>query len=280
MKYLKKDRVALVCSIILILIIISIIFAPYLTPYKPNTQMISEKLLSVNSKHLLGTDELGRDILSRLLYGGRITLLLGFLLTLIISMLGLVLGILSNICGKTVKTIIDFFCNLFLTLPSEMLSLTIIAIVGPSIFGLVLAITLTRWPWYVKMISNEIEIVMSKDYCTFSKVSGKSIFWILKHHVWQNIKASFIVYTTIDLGGLIMSIASLSFLGIGVQPPMAEWGRMLNDAKEVAMVAPWQMIPSGVMIFVVTAILNYLGDFISDVENNTKKVGYTDEISR
>ena len=264
MKTITNDKIAKICMWLLLVMIICALLAPWLAPYQPNETNMNHRLESISAQHILGTDELGRDLLSRILYGGRVTLLLGVTLTLLIALVGVILGVLANIAGKQVKYIIDLLCGMFLALPSEMLSLMIIAIVGPSLLGLVLAIVLTRWPWYVKMIEDEIQVVLHKNYVTFAKISQKSIWWILRYHVWPNVKASIIVYTTLDMGALIMSMAALSFLGIGIQPPTAEWGRMLNDAREVAVVYPWQMIPAGVMIFVVTALLNYLGDYFSE----------------
>lgn len=260
----KRDYIALCCLLALILCIVFALLAPVIAPFDPNAQDLANKLEGVSATHWLGTDQLGRDIFSRLLYGGRVTLLMGVVLTLVILGVGLVLGVVAACGGKKWDQWIMGICHLFLALPSEMLALTIIAIVGPSFLGLVLAITLTRWPWYVKMIRQDVMEIMNTDYVIFAKLAHKSLGWILWHHVLRNKWQNIVVYATMDMGALIMSIASLSFLGIGVQPPTAEWGRMLNDAREISAVDPWQMVPAGAMIFIVTALLNYLGDAFSE----------------
>lgn len=267
MKELKKDKIAIICLVILLSMIICILLAPYLTTYDPNTQVLTDKLEGISSRHLLGTDQLGRDIFSRILYGGRTTLLLGMLLTIIIAIVGLALGILASI-NKTCEVVIMSVCNLFLSLPNEMLVLVIIAIVGPSLWGLILAVTLARWPWFVKMIHSDVSQIWQQEYVEYARINGESKLKIIQKHILQNIKNDLIVYTTLDMSGLIMSIAALSFLGIGIQPPVAEWGRMLSEAREVAIVYPWQMIPAGVAIFLIAVILNYLGDVFAKYEGD------------
>lgn len=243
------------------------IFAPWLTSYDPNKIDLANKLSNPNMTHLLGTDYLGRDLFARILYGSRSTLLLGTILTLVILLLGGLIGYLAAVGNKKITTIIDSCCTLFLTLPSEMLSLVIIAIIGPSVEGLVFAIVLPRWPWYVRMISNDITKILQTNYIQYAKLAGLSKLAILRQHILPNVATKIGVYTTLDMGALITSIAALSFLGIGIQAPTAEWGRMLNESRDVATVYPWQMIPAGVAIFLVTLILNYLGDSLEGKNN-------------
>lgn len=272
----KKDWLAIGCAVLLGIFILLSVLAPVIAPFDPNMQDVAHKLEPMSATHWLGTDQLGRDIFSRLLYGGRVTLLLGVVLTIVILAIGLLLGTLAAVDGGWLDQLIMALCHLFLALPSEMLALTIIAIIGPSFLGLVLAITLTRWPWYVKMIRQDVLAILNTDYVLFSEISGRKKLWILIHHVLRNKWQNVVVYATMDMGALIMSIAALSFLGIGIQPPTAEWGRMLNEAREISAVDPWQMIPAGAMIFIVTALLNYLGDAFSEWQPQRKEVNHAD----
>lgn len=259
---IKKDWLLLICLFCLLIMILSGIFAPLLTSFDPNQIDLTVKLENPSLAHLLGTDMLGRDIFARILYGARLTLVLGVALTGIILLVGSLLGFLAAFYKGLVESLIMGFCVLFLSLPSEMLSLIIIALIGPNFLGLVLAIVLSKWPWYVQMVKNDTDKILASHYVDFSKIVGKSKVWILAHHVLPNILSNLIIYTTMDMGGVIISIASLSFIGIGIQAPTAEWGRMLSDAGESAVSYPWQMVPAGVMIFLVTLALNYIGDAI------------------
>ncbi|MEY8435383.1 ABC transporter permease [Streptococcus hyointestinalis] len=258
----KKDIILIISICVLVLFILLAILAPVITHFDPNSIHLSEKLQLPNLIHILGTDELGRDIFSRILYGARTTLLLGVLLTLIILFLGAILGFLAAFYKGFIETIVTGICTLFLALPSEMLTLMIIALIGPNFVGLVFTIVLAKLPWYVQMIKADTEQILERDYVAFSHIVRRSRLWILLHHVLPNIANHLIVYATIDMSALIISIASLSFLGLGIQAPTAEWGRMLSDAGESAVSYPWQMIPAGLVIFLVSVTLNYIGDSI------------------
>lgn len=269
MKKIVQDKIVLASVIFLSLLILGIIFADLLSPYDPNKQDIMNKLAHPSSEHFFGTDLLGRDIFSRILYGGRVTLLLSFFIVFLILLMGLIFGGISGIFGGWIDAIMMRFCDLMLSLPNEMMSLCIIGILGPSLLTIILALTIVRFPWYIKMIRTEVLNYKTKNYVIFSISSGKSKSWVFKEHIFQPIIRSTIVYSTLDISAVIMSISALSFLGIGIQPPTAEWGRMLNESREIAVVEPWQMIPAGVTIFIVIAMLNYIGDAIAETINET-----------
>jgi len=129
---------------------------------------------------------------------------------------------------------------------------------------IILALTIVRFPWYVKMIRTEVLNYKTKNYVVFSLSSGKSKGWVFKEHIFPPIIRAIIVYSTLDISAVIMSISALSFLGVGIQPPTAEWGRMLNESREIAVVEPWQMIPAGITLFLVIAMLNYIGDAVAE----------------
>lgn len=269
LKKLFKDKIVLGSVIFLSLLVVGIIFADGWSPYDPNKQEIMNKLAHPSSKHFFGTDMLGRDIFSRIFYGGRVTLLLSFFIVFVILLLGLIFGGISGIFGGKIDTVMMRFCDLILSLPNEMMSLCIIGILGPSLLTIILALTIVRFPWYVKMIRTEVLNYKAKNYVIFSMSSGKSRYWVFKEHIFQPITRAIIVYSTLDISAVIMSISALSFLGIGIQPPTAEWGRMLNESREIAVIEPWQMVPAGFTLFIVIAMLNYIGDAVAETVNES-----------
>lgn len=271
LKKIVNDKLAVLSLLILGVILLGTIFAGFFAPYNPNQQDLMNKLAMPSTEHWLGTDQLGRDIFSRLLYGGRTTLILSLGIVLLILLIGLLIGSLAGMLGGGFDTAMMRLCDWVLSLPSEMLSLCMIGILGPSLLTIILALTLVRLPWYIKMIRSEIRNDQTKNYVIFSLSSGKSKFWVFKKHIWRTLSRSLIVYSTLDISAVIMSISALSFLGIGIQPPTAEWGRMLNDAREVAVVEPWQMIPAGVALFLVVALLNYLSDALTETMHEVNR---------
>lgn len=257
---ISNDRLFMICTIILSLIFIFILFAPVMIKYDPNKQDILAKFQHPNTDHLLGTDQLGRDIFARLLYGGRTTLSLSLLATFLTLSSGFIVGWLSAVYRGKINQIVTFLCDMMLSIPSEMIALIIVGLLGPSVATILLAVTLSKWPWYVRMFHHEISSYQQKNYIQFSLITGKSNSWILKNHLLKNIFPLFIIYGTLNLSSVIVSISALSFLGIGIQPPTSEWGSMINEAKNFVFVDIWQVVPVGVVLFCVLASLNYLGD--------------------
>ena len=256
------DKLFIFCFIYLCSIIFLTLCAPLISPYDPNEQDIMNKLQHPSVQHWLGTDQLGRDILSRLLHGGRTTLLFSISTTIIVILIGLFLAYLSIMYSRKLDYIISFFTNTLLSIPSEMVTLILIGILGTNIPTIFLAITLSKIPWYVKMFREEINYYKEKNYIKFSIISGKSKIWIMKNHLFFNLFDSIVVYSTLNLSSIIVSISALSFLGIGIQPPKSEWGMMLNDARNVITTDSWQIIPVGITLFLTLSTINYLGDKI------------------
>ncbi|MGX7172986.1 ABC transporter permease [Enterococcus ratti] len=266
-----KDKLFNCCLLLLAIVFLLVLFAPLVTSYDPNQQDILNKLQHPSSKHWLGTDQLGRDIYTRILYGGRTTLCLSLVTTTVILFFGFLFGWLTAIRHGKLKRIIDFLCDTLLALPSELIVLIVIGILGPNLLTIFTAITLAKWPWFVRMFQSEIKQYQYKNYIQFSKVIGKSNYWILHHHLLRKIIPLVIVYGTLNLSGIIMSISALSFLGIGIQPPTAEWGNMVNEAKNFLLVDYWQLIPVGGVMLIVISALNYLGDQFATQLISTKE---------
>ncbi|EME8119921.1 ABC transporter permease, partial [Enterococcus faecium] len=174
----------------------------------------------------------------------------------------LFLAYLSIMYSRKLDYIISFFTNTLLSIPSEMVTLILIGILGTNIPTIFLAITLSKIPWYIKMFREEINYYKEKNYIKFSLISGKSKIWIMRNHLFFNLFDSIVVYSTLNLSSIIVSISALSFLGIGIQPPKSEWGMMLNDARNVITTDNWQIVPVGITLFLTLSTINYLGDTI------------------
>lgn len=263
-KIFTTNKLLLLCISILLLIFILTLFANFIAPYDADQQNITNRLALPSWQHLLGTDQLGRDIFSRVLFGGRATLILSVCIVIFVLTVSIIIGGLSGYFGGIFDKLIIRLCDLILSFPNELISLSIVAILGPSLFSVTFSLVVVRWPWYVKMIRTEVKNYKSKNYVAYSISSGKNQLWVFKKHILPFLVPSFWIYSTLDVSAVILSVSTFSFLGVGVQPPTAEWGRMLSESKEVAVLQPWQMIPAGCIIFTVVAMINYIGDYLAE----------------
>ena len=259
-----NDKLALVTAAFIIVVIVLSLLAPIIAPYSPASQNIANKFASPSAEHWLGTDQLGRDILSRLLWGGQVTVLWSLAVMACTIGIGIVLGVAAGYCRGRVDEIIMRLCDIMLSFPQEVLVLAIVGVLGTGIFNILLAQVIAKWAWYVRMIRSVVLQFMNKPYIHFAQVAGCTPRHIIVKHLLSGALGEICVLATLDVGGIILSISALSFLGLGVQPPTAEWGMMLNEAKKVLSINPWQMIPPGVAIFLVVAAFNFLGDSIQE----------------
>lgn len=266
-KRFKQDRLAMVVSIFLGLVILLIIFAPLIAPFDPTAQDIMGKFQNPSFKHLMGTDQLGRDVFSRILYGGRVTVLLSIVTMLVTMTIGTILGVVSAYFRGRIDDLIMRICDIMLSFPSEVLILAIVGILGAGIFNIIIATVIAKWAWYVRMIRSIVVQFTDKNYIRFAKISGCSTFHIIKNHLFLGAIGEIVVLATLDTASIILNISALSFLGLGVQPPTAEWGMMLSEAKNVLTTNPDQMLAPGISIFLVVAAFNFLGDSIQDALN-------------
>lgn len=263
----KADKLALVMAAFLGIVLLVSLIAPLIAPYHPASQDIANKFAPPSSEHLLGTDQLGRDILSRLLWGGQITVLWSLTAMFCTIGIGIVLGVVAGYFRGWVDEVIMRACDIMLSFPSEVLILAIIGVLGTGMFNILLAMVIAKWAWYVRMIRSIVIQYMDKNYICFAQVSGCSARHIICHHLLTGAMGEICVLATLDAAGIILNISALSFLGLGVQPPAAEWGMMLNEAKKVLTINPWQMVPPGFAIFLVVAAFNFLGDSIQEALN-------------
>lgn len=273
-KRFKADRLAVASALFLLLVILAAVLAPVIAPYDPTAQNIIMKFQGSSLAHWFGTDQLGRDTLSRILYGGRITVLLSIVTMLCTIGIGLVLGVIAGYFRGLVDEVIMRVCDVMLSFPSEVMILAIVGVLGAGIFNIVVATIIAKWAWYVRMIRGIVIRFMDKNDIRFARVAGCSTGYIIRKHLIKGAFGEIAVLATLDTGAIILNISALSFLGLGVQPPTAEWGMMLNEAKNVMTTNPGQMLAPGIAIFLVVAAFNFLGDGIEEAMNPKLDKGF------
>lgn len=267
---LMKDHFAMICIVFLFIVILAGIFAPFIAPHSPTDIHIKEKFAGISKTYPLGTDQLGRCILSRLLFGIRTTVFLSFITMLITILVGTLLGGIAGIFRGKIDEIIMRLCDIFLSFPSEVMILAIIGMMGPGVFNIVIANIIAKWAWYTRLVRSIVMKYTDKNYIRFAKVAGCSRWHIVKKHIMPGTVGEISVLATLDIGSVILTISALSFLGLGVQAPTPEWGMMLNEAKNVMTVHPMQMLPPGIAILLVVAAFNFLGDSLQDAFNTKR----------
>lgn len=265
LKQLIKNKTALFCIVLITLIIILGILAPYIAPFDPNKVRIVRKYASMSGEHWLGCDHLGRDIFSRLLYGIRSTLFLSLLTMIITIVIGTVIGLISGYQRGKLDECIMRLCDVMLSFPSQVMILAIVGVLGVGIENVIIANIVVKWAWYSRMIRSSVIKHSRKNYILFSRAIGASNTFIIRRHLLPNIMSELVVLATLDTGWVILNISALSFIGLGVQAPTAEWGLMLSEAKNVMIQHPMQMVFPGIAILIVVAAFNMLGDCLRDI---------------
>ncbi|AAO35961.1 transport system permease, dipeptide or nickel [Clostridium tetani E88] len=248
------------------------IFAPLISPYDPIKVDMANTLLPASREHLLGTDALGRDVFSRLLYGGRSSILLSVVASIITMILGFIIGLLSGYYGGKLDSFIQIIVNILQSIPSMSFMIAIIGIMGPGIKSILLSVVITSWAGFSRIVRSEVLSIREEDYIEGARAIGAMDFYIIIHHIIPNIIGPFIVLFTVRIGKVILSIASLSFLGLGLQPPTPDWGIMINDAKTYYISHPMLMIAPGAFIMLLSLSINIIGDFIRDYLDKGKDI--------
>ncbi|MDO4288806.1 MAG: ABC transporter permease subunit [Eubacterium sp.] len=266
-KRFLSDKLAVAVGIFLLAVLLAGVLAPVIAPWDPSVQSIADKFQGPSLSHPLGTDQLGRDVLSRLIYGARTTMGVSLLTMAATIFIGTVLGFIAGYFRGWVDEVIMRICDVMLSFPDEVLILAIVGILGVGIEHIVVATVIAKWAWYTRMIRTVVRGFMDKNYIRFARVAGLSPVKIITGHLLKNAVGEILVLATLDTGAIILNISALSFLGLGVQPPTAEWGMMLNDAKAVITTHPGQMLAPGIAIFLVVAAFNFLGDSIQEAMN-------------
>lgn len=275
-KQLKKDKIAIIGVAIIFSIAFIAIFAPYLGMHNPTEVNMKNRLISPNEKHPMGTDQLGRDVLSRIVYGARVSIAATTVATIIIMILGLTIGTIAGYFGGIIDQTIMRIVDILLAFPNLILTIAIAGILGPSLMNLIIAMTATGWVGYSRIVRGSVLSVKEKEFIEAARAMGCSNSYIITRHVIPNMISPVIVIATINMGHTILMITGLSFLGLGAQPPTPEWGAMLNDGKSYLTTAPHLMIFPGLMIMVVVLAFNFIGDALRDVlDPRTREVMFT-----
>ena len=270
-KKLINNKTALICMIIITTMIILGILAPYIAPFDPNKVRIVRKYAAISSDHWLGCDHLGRDIFSRLLYGIRSTLFLSLLTMIITIIVGSVIGLISGYRRGKLDECIMRLCDIMLSFPSQVMILAIVGVLGVGIENVIIANIVVKWAWYSRMIRSSVIKYSRKNYILFSRAIGAPHSFIICRHLLPNVMSELVVLATLDTGWVILNISALSFIGLGVQAPTAEWGLMLSEAKNVMTQHPMQMVFPGIAILIVVAAFNMLGDCLRDILDPKEK---------
>jgi peptide/nickel transport system permease protein len=260
----RKNKMALVGLGIVVFFILLAIFAPLLAPYDFKEQNLAERLQPPSSKHLFGTDDFGRDIFSRVIYGARISLWVGFFSVLGSVIVGSLLGIIAGYYGRWIDGIISRLFDIMLAFPSILLAIGIVAVLGPSLQNALIAIAVINIPNFGRLIRSRVLSIKQEEYVIAAKAIGMSDMRILFHHILPNSMAPIIVQGTLAIATAIIEAAALGFLGLGAQPPNPEWGKMLADSKDFLTQAPWTMIFPGFAIMLTVLGFNLMGDGLRD----------------
>lgn len=272
---LGKDKSAQLCLLVIMIVVIAGIFAPWLAPHDPTLTSIRLKFKPMSFDYPLGTDNLGRCIFSRLLFGVRTTVFYALLAMSVTLIIGWVMGMLAGFFHGKTDTLIMRLCDVVLSFPAEIMILALVGIMGPGIGNILIAVILVKWAWYARMIRGVVRQYAHRNYIAYAQVIGASSSHILRRHLLPVTFAETLVLASTDIGSVILMISALSFLGLGVQPPTPEWGNMLSEAKNVMVLHPEQMLPAGIAITLVVTAFNFWGDFLRDVfdPDNRQSVG-------
>ncbi|MGJ5180309.1 ABC transporter permease [Bradyrhizobium oligotrophicum] len=258
---LARDPVTMVCFVLLLLIILSAILAPWLAPYDPYKTSMARRLIAPgHARYWLGTDELGRDLLSRLLYGGRLSLFMGFTPVILATMIGGGLGVIAGYVGGALNMAIMRIIDVFYAFPSVLLAVAISGILGAGMVNAIVSLVLVFVPPIARIAESVTTQVRTQDFVDAARATGASNWLIVKDHVIPNVTGPILSYASSLISVAIVLASGLSFLGLGVVPPEAEWGSMLNTLRQSIYVAPLNSILPGVMIFVTSMCLNLMSD--------------------
>lgn len=270
LRRLSKMRVGVASGAIMLAIVLIALLAPLVAPHDPYEGELVNRLKPPawmdggSSAYPLGTDQVGRDTLSRLIYGAQVSLAAGFFAMVISVLIGVPLGVLAGYSGKVADSIISTVINIMLTFPFVLLALTVISVLGPSFGNVILVLGIASWTVYGRVIRAEVQKLKELDYVLAARTLGMSSFRILAFHIFPNTVNSVIVLSTVQIARFIIAEAFLSFLGLGVQAPTASWGSMLGDSRQFMYDRWWLPTLPGLAIFVTTLAINLFGDSIRD----------------
>ncbi len=262
---MRKKIKLFVFGFMALAVILIAIFANVICPYDPYEQNLSIAYEAPNLNHLMGTDTFGRDMLSRVIIGGRISILSTLLLVAVISIFGTVVGITCGYFGGKIDFIIMRISDLCLAFPGLVFALAVTAILGGGIVNAVIALAVISWPKYSRVSRSLTLSIKNSTYISSAILSGDTSVQIILRHILPNIFGPILVTATLDIGTMMMELAGLSFLGLGAQPPLAEWGSMMSNGRSMLQTYPWVVLSPGLAIFLSVVIFNLFGDTIRDL---------------
>ncbi len=261
----RRNHLMVVGTAILVFLLLVAAFAPLLATYSPYAQVLADRLQPPSMKHFFGTDSLGRDIYSRVIYGSRVTLAIAFLVAIISTPLGMAIGVVSGYFGRATDEILMRLSDIFLAFPKLILAIAFAAALGPGVENAIVAIAVANWPSYARLARAETLAVRNNDYIQVIRSMGASNLRIMVGHITPMCLSSIIVRLSLDMGTIILTAAGLGFLGLGAQPPMPEWGLMVSDGRQFLVDQWWVSTLPGVAILIVVMGFNLVGDGIRDI---------------
>lgn len=262
----RRNPLAMAGALIVLMLILAAAFSPWIATHDPITQDLTQRLLAPGTNgHWMGTDEFGRDIFSRIVYGSRITLYIVVMVAVTAPVFGLLIGTVAGYAGGWVDQVLMRITDIFLAFPKLILALALVAVLGPGIENAVLAIALTSWPPYARVARAETLTVRNSDYIAAVRLQGAGPIRIILGHIMPMCMSSVVIRVTLDMAGVILTAAGLGFLGLGVQPPMPEWGMMISAGRKFLTDFWWVATMPGLAILIVSLGFNLLGDGLRDV---------------
>jgi peptide/nickel transport system permease protein len=264
-RQLIRNRLVLVGLVIMALFVFTAVFAPWLAPYSPFEQCLEEGLRPPTMEHPFGQDKLGRDILSRVIFGARISIWIGLAAVAVSAGIGVVLGSLAGYLGGVIDELLMRLIDILLAFPGILLAIALMAVLGPSLNNVILALCIIGWVGYARLVRGQVLAVRNYEFVTAAKVQGAGQLRIIFKHILPNIMGPLMVQITFGLAGVIVAEAGLSFLGLGTQPPTPSWGLMLNEGRQFLLVSPHLSIFPGLAIMLTVLGFNFIGDGLRDV---------------
>jgi peptide/nickel transport system permease protein len=259
-----RHKLAVASLIVLFLLYLFAILAPFVTPYNFDAIDLKNSNNPLSLEHIMGTDELGRDELTRIIYGGRISLMVGTVVALMASMIGTAIGVLAGYYGKVLDNILMRFTDLILSLPLLPLLIVVAAVRGPGMVGIIVILAILTWTYVARLVRASFLSIREEDYVQAARAVGASDIRIIFRHMLPNAVAPIIVNTTLMVGTAILIESVLSYLGFGIQPPTPSWGNMLYNAKTTMRLYPWLTYFPGLMIVITVLCFNFVGDGLRD----------------
>jgi peptide/nickel transport system permease protein len=267
LSFLAKDRLTIFATSSLVIFILCAIFGPWIAPNAAQgrgASNVDDSFIGPGRAHWLGTDELGRDLLSRIIFGARPALLIAVAVVGFAAIIGTLLGLIAGFRGGWIDNVIMRVSELFLSFPPLLLSLVAVTFLGPGLMNALIALIISWWPWYTRLIRVEASIVASKPFVEISSAMGVPNRTVILRHILRNVTTPLIVQVAADLGTVILAAGSLAFIGLGAQPPSADWGLMVAQGRNVIFDQWWISTFSGLAIFLAVLAFNILGDALRD----------------